>query len=95
MNDEKNEVIDNSNENSNIEELNVSNNNELDSENQENVMGNDDNTKKEKKGGRKLLIFIIIILLIALCVGGYFLYKIYIFYNLKMQKRIKYIVHYQ
>ena len=75
MNDEKNEVIDNSNENSNIEELNVSNNNELDSENQENVMGNDDNTKKEKKGGRKLLIFIIIILLIALCVGGYLLYK--------------------
>lgn len=77
MNDEKNEVNDNSNENSNIEELNVSNNNELDSENQENVMGNDDNTKKEKKGGRKLLIFIIIILIIALCVGGYFLYKNY------------------
>ena len=77
MNDEKNEVIDNSNENSDIEELNVSNNNELDSENQENVMGNDDNTKKEKKGGRKLLIFIIIILIIALCVGGYFLYKNY------------------
>ena len=64
MNDEKNEVIDNSNENSNIEELNVFNNNELDSENQENVMGNDDNTKKEKKGGRKVLILIIIILLI-------------------------------
>ena len=79
MNDEKNEVIDNSNENSDIEELNVSNNSELENStiNQENVMGSDDNTKKpkEKKNGRKVLILIIIILLIALCVGGYFLYK--------------------
>ena len=51
MNDEKNEVIDNSNENSDIEELNVSNNSELENStiNQENVMGSDDNTKKPKE----------------------------------------------